>query len=368
MSDALIINLVSGKGGTGKTLFSAVLAEMLGSNGYETLVVDLDTFVRGLTSLLYVHKKGALNLTDQNQFTVSDIFMDKGRIFHKRSFDKFTNEQVLFSREGKGYAFEDKRIAISRYLSFDVVPSVSRVDKILDFRDLMPDTKDEALSILNELIAFIPEKYDFIILDSRAGYDELIAATHMVSDFSICIEEEDDISKITTENLIRQLENDSDSPLFRVVNKARSSQSFEELTKTSSITELGRIPFDMDIMKGFGGSQFWEETQKSLYKSALGHVWNNLCAKISINKKVNINRVSPFGSDKVESKLQMFSLRDRIVFFYGLLIGIVGLTTGFLDSEEIMRLLNNPTQLISIIMGFAGLAVSLLVVIKGKSR
>jgi len=345
MKDSRIINLVSGKGGTGKTLFSAVLAEMLGSNGYETLVVDLDTFVRGLTSLLYVHKKGALNLTDSNQFTVSDIFIDKGQ-----------------------YELDNMSIAISRYLSFDVVPSVSRVDRILDFKDLMPDTKDEAYFILQKLIASIPDKYDFIILDSRAGYDELIAATHQISDLSICIEEEDDISKITTENLIRQLQNDSENPLFRVVNKARSVTSIEEFTNTSSISELGRIPFDMDIMKGFGGSRFWEETEKSLYKSALGHVWNSLCLKLAIKKEVRINRISPFGSDKVESKLQMLSLKDRVIFFYGLVIGIVGLTTGFLDTEQILRLIENPGEFLPILLGFAGIGLSIMVVLKGKSK
>lgn len=345
MTDCKVINLVSGKGGTGKTLFSAVLAEMLGANGYETLVVDLDAFVRGLTSLLYFHKQGALNLTEKDQFTVSDIFMSKG-----------------------GEELDGKNISISRYLSFDVIPSVSRVDKILDFKDLMPDTKDEAYFILEKLLSSIPEKYDFIILDSRAGYDELISSTHRISDLSICIEEEDDISKITTENLIRQLQKDSDNPLFRVVNKARSAKTLEDLTSTASITELGRIPFDMDIMKGFGGPRFWEETERSLYKAALGHVWNSLCQKLAIKKEVRVSRISPFGNEAAESRLQMLSLKDRVIFFYGLVIGAVGLASGFLGSERIYYMLKDPVEFASIIMGFAGITMSIWVVVKGKSR
>lgn len=345
MKEYKIINLVSGKGGTGKTLFSAVLAEMLGSNGYETLVIDLDAFVRGLTSLLYFHKKGALNLSEKDQFTVSDIFMGKG--------------------DGE---IDGKRLSISRYLSFDVVPSVSRVDKILDFKDLMPDNKDEAFSILKRLLSTVPDTYDFILLDSRAGYDELIAATHIISDLSICIEEEDDISKITTENLIRQLQKDSDNPLFRVVNKARSAKSIEDLKSTSGITELGRIPFDMDIMRNFGGVNFWEDTERSLYKAALGIVWNNLCQKLSIKKEVRIHRISPFGSELAESKLQLLSMKDRILFFYGLLIGVMGLAMGFLGRDGLLYLLKDPIQFVSLIAGIGGIAMSVFVVLKGKPK
>lgn len=345
MRDCKVINLVSGKGGTGKTLFSAVLAELLGSNGYETLVIDLDAFVRGLTALLYVHKRGALNLSEKDQFTVSDIFINKG--------DSDMSE---------------KKLSISRYMSFDVVPSVSRVDKILDFKDLIPDNKDEAYAILKKLLSKVPDKYDFILLDSRAGYDELIAATHKVSDISICIEEEDDISKITSDNLIRQLQKDSDSPLFRVINKARSAKSIEDLRNTSGITSLGRIPFDMDIMKNFGGINFWEDTERSLYKSALGLVWNNLCQKLSIKKEVRVHRISPFGSDRAESKLQLLSLRDRILFFYGIIIGITGLTMGFLGRDGIMYLMQDPIRFTSIFMGLGGLAMSIYVVLKGKSK
>lgn len=344
MRNYKVINLVSGKGGTGKTLFSAVLGEMLGSSGYETLVIDLDAFVRGLTSLLYFHKQGALHLSEKDQFTVSDIFMNKGKDLEGRS------------------------LSISRYKSFDVVPSVSRVDKILDFKDLMPDDKDEAFSILSSLLASVPDKYDFVILDSRAGYDELIASTHRISDISICIEEEDDISRITTENLVRQLQKDSENPLFRIVNKARSAKTIEDVVSKSGVTELGRIPFDMDIMKNFGGIHFWDDTDRSLYKAAVGVVWNNLCQKISMNKAVRVDRVSPFGSDIAESKLQVLALKDRIIFFYGLIIGIVGVSFGFLGKENVMFLLEEPTRFVSLIMGFFGIAISMYVVIKGKPK
>ena len=48
-----IINIVSGKGGTGKTLLVAVLAELLSRKRAKVLLIDVDIFVRGLTCLLY---------------------------------------------------------------------------------------------------------------------------------------------------------------------------------------------------------------------------------------------------------------------------------------------------------------------------
>jgi len=345
MKERTTLNLVSGKGGTGKTLFAAVLAEMLGSNGYETIVVDLDAFVRGLTALLYYHKQGALNLSDKKHFTISDFFIAKGNVQP-----------------------EYRKISISRYLSFDVVPSVSRVDQLLTFGDLVPDNKNEAFVILKKLLNYIPNKYDFVILDSRAGYDELIAATHLISDVSICIEEEDDISKITTDNLIRQLQSDSDNPLFRVVNKATSAKSIDELMRHSSIVELGRIPFDMDIMKGFGGARFWEETEKSLYKAAVGHIWNGLCQKLSITKTVQVSRIGPIGSEETESRLQLLSSRDRIIFFYGCIFGLLGLIAGILGGDGLRNLIVDPIQSISLLLGFLGISAAISVVFKGKPR
>ena len=44
MVKSIVINIASGKGGTGKTLFAAVLAEILWSNGISVIVVGLDYF------------------------------------------------------------------------------------------------------------------------------------------------------------------------------------------------------------------------------------------------------------------------------------------------------------------------------------
>jgi septum site-determining protein MinD len=179
-----VINIISGKGGTGKTLLTAVVAEMLGNEGASVLVVDLDMFVRGLTALLYFHKGETIKITENDDLPVSAFFRKK---------------------DGTENNTTKEKISISRYRSFDVCPSVSSINELLDFHDMMLYSAEEATKILNNLLKSIPDKYDFVFFDCRAGYDDLIAAAHSTSDLSICVEEDDNISMVTTDNLIEQL-------------------------------------------------------------------------------------------------------------------------------------------------------------------
>src|SRR5262249_26276565 len=55
MTKAVLIALVSGKGGVGKTMLSVAVAKEL-SVSNRTLIVDLDFFNRGLTGLMGSHE------------------------------------------------------------------------------------------------------------------------------------------------------------------------------------------------------------------------------------------------------------------------------------------------------------------------
>lgn len=341
-----LINIVSGKGGTGKTLLTAVLAEMLGNEDCSVLVIDLDVFVRGLTSLLYYHKKEKVQLCKDDELSISEFFMTKG--------DPDTS--------GKN------KLSISRYRSFDVIPSVPRVDEILTFSDLMPDNKSEASMLISRLISMIPKKYDFVFLDSRAGYDELIYASHYHSDITICVEEEDNISKITSENLINQMKQDSDNPIFRLINKTRGLTSDVSI---DSVSHLGRVPFDMDVMRSFGKESFWEDISKTLYKFSLCNAWNTLCNKMELSPQITTSRVSPLGSEKFEKKLQFFNSKDRVLLIYGITIGFMGLfyplfANGLLDKLIIDKRL--IVTLLPLTMSAFGFALTLYVLLKNKNK
>lgn len=299
-----VINVISGKGGTGKTLFTAVAAEMLGNEGASVLVADLDIFVRGLTALLYFHKNESLVVTEKHEIPVSSFFKYKGSLPDS-------------NRRNSGGTNSKRKVSISRYRSFDVLPSVAYVNQLLDFRDMMPGSIEEAAKIVSSLLENIPNDYDFIFLDSRAGYDELISASHEISDFSICVEEDDDISMITTDNLIEQLRSDNKfKNLFRLKNKVRSDKQVTGST-SNGITFLGSVPFDTDVMNSFGTKNFWMDINKSIYYEAVKNIWNTLSNKMNLGFVLQETRISPLGSGKFEKKLSLLSINKRILFLYG---------------------------------------------------
>ena len=343
-----IINIISGKGGTGKTLFTAVVAEMLGNEGASVLVVDLDVFVRGLTALLYFHKNESLKITENEDIPVSAFFKTKG-ILNNKNYNK--------------------NISISRYRSFDVFPSVTAVNELLDFRDIMPDNVEEATCILNDLLDSIPNKYDFIFFDSRAGYDELISASHSISDLSICVEEDDDISMVTTDNLIEQLRRDSKSKnLFRVKNKVRTEKRpFEGAS--NGITFLGNIPFDTDVLNSFGTKSFWGDISKSIYREAVIGVWNTLSKKMSLGFTMKETRISPLGNKKVEKKLSMLSSLNRVFFVYGVIISIVSSLLVFGGNKflnELLGVFDDPIRLVALITSLFGISMTVFSVFRNR--
>ncbi|KAF1061569.1 Iron-sulfur cluster carrier protein [Burkholderia gladioli] len=333
-----IINIVSGKGGTGKTLLACVLADLLGNQSTKkVVVVDLDFFVRGLTSLLYFHSDERLHLTRKDQLPVASYFIDKSPLNTERA-----------------------RIALLKYRSFEVVPAVSRIDERLNFQDIGPDTKDQACHILGKILKSIPEEYEYIILDSRAGYDELIAATHELSDVSLCVEEPDPISKVTADNLIAQLSADSQTPIFRLTNKARASTiALESVRKSRSVDDLGDIPFDMDIMNSFGSPRFWDELQGSLYRWALVAAWNRLAQKLELDVTLRSERKSPLVSETVEARVGVLGSKERVLFVYGIVVAISGLLYGILGKELLDVLREDPTRMAALATGAFGALISL---------
>lgn len=325
-----VINVISGKGGTGKTLLTAVLADMLGSQGIRVLVVDLDVFVRGLTALLYFQKNGSLEIVESRKKTVSSFFEYK--------FENTNSYQT---------------IAIARYRSFDVLPSVSSVNEILKFKDIMPNSAEEANQILNNLLKNIPDEYEYVFLDSRAGYDELIAATHRISNFSICVEEDDDISMITSENLITQLKRDSKQQVLRIRNKTRN---MDDKGTSMGMTFAGSIPFDSDVMNSFGTLHFWDEISRSLYKEALAETWNSVAKKMELKTYLpEHKRVSPLGSRKIEKRLSILSTMNRIMYMYGILITVLSLLVTIGGRNLIYNIFSDPIRKTGLILSSVGL-------------
>lgn len=333
------INIISGKGGTGKTLLCASLAELLGNQNVRVLVVDMDFFVRGLTSLLYYHRGESLQIIEKSELSSLD----------------------LFNREYSSKSTGVSDLGIYQYRSFRVLPSVSRIDEKVKLDGLVAKDRSSLKQDLKRLIDKVPKEFDYVFFDSRAGYDELISATCDLSDLSICVQEEDNISDITAENLIKQLE-DIEAPIFRMVNKLRNVSNYEQLEEKDKdgVSFIGSVPFDMDVLNSYGEQTFWEEISRSLYKQAVSRSWNILDTKMRLGQKLHFKRYSPIGSDFIESKLSGISAINRVLVIMGFMMSAIAFTYSILGEYGIRKLIDSdPERAISILIGIFGLLIAI---------
>jgi len=341
-SKTTIINIVSGKGGTGKTLISAVLGNFLGNKDLSVLLIDLDFFVRGLTTLLYYHKGEVIQLLDSNKLSISDFFTS--------------------AKFGENTKIQISQLGVLKYRSFFIIPSVSSIDEITNWEPFYILNPSNFEFTLKNLIESQIGQYDVIILDSRAGYDTFVALSHEISDVSICVEESDPISKITSDNLIRQLKESSKKPIFRLVNKSQRNQVPEN---NRAINELGSIPFDMDVMKSFGMESFWHVIENSLFLSSLISSWNIFCQKMGIEDlKLSDSRMSPTFTKSIEKTIGIFGTKNRVLLIYGIILSVLGLIYGIFGGHFLSVYADDPIRLASLVIGLFGLGLTIYAITK----
>ena len=340
----MVLNIVSGKGGSGKTLLCAVLAEMLGNNGNKVVVIDMDFAVRGLTALLYYYQGETYHIINNNKCGTYDYFESKDS--HKENYLA-------------------RNIGIAKYRSFDVIPAVQEINRIVRLK--AEQNEYNYADKLSDLLRYLEfeHQYDYIIFDCRAGYDVLNEALHNIANFTICIQEEDLISEITTLNLVRQFEGLSRKPIFRLVNKSRLYVNKVNIDKRiSDVTLLGHIPFDMDVLDNFGKSYFWSKMEQTLYYSAIADIWNTFALKVNIPERVRVHRFSPIPFEHMERKLGMYSSFKRVIIVFTLITGVFGILLGIFGFQELSKFMsNNVEQTISFIVGLICLLVAILFMI-----
>lgn len=334
-----VVNVVSGKGGTGKTLISATLAELLSKHGNRVAVVDLDIFVRGVTALLYFGQRENLNLRRQQLSSVADLVMDRNDGFDKPS------------SKGKPNSKRRQPIAILDYRGFSVCPAVAQIDEILNHEDIMPNSFRLAKMAVDRVISGIKEKDDFdvVILDSRAGFDEMIAASHSSADCSLLIEEDDQISSITAANLMQQLQSvKAGTQAYRVVNKWKGATF-------SDTKHIGNVPFDADVVASYGNTEFFDEIVKSTFEPAIVDIWNRLCEKEGRNFFIKSRRISPLPATFIEQRTLNFATKERFFVVYGVILSLLGFSMVIGGREAFLRLINDPISTVGFMSSIIGI-------------
>ncbi len=183
-SASKIISVCSGKGGTGKTFFAANFAYQLSRLNKKVLLIDLDLNFSNLNILL-------------NQTTTKTIstFFAQTETMEEIVSNYSNNLDLIFGDSGR-----------SDY------PRVSR--EILDYFFVM--------------LGKIQDKYDYIILDSSAGADDLVLRQLLKSDYNLIVTSPEPTALMDAYVILKLLiENESKAERFVIVNKCSDTNEGE---------------------------------------------------------------------------------------------------------------------------------------------
>ncbi len=255
LSSSKIISVCSGKGGTGKTFFAANFAQSLAGLGKKILLVDLDLNFSNLNVLL-----------NQTSDSLLSEFFEQRKSLQEIIFDYSGNLNLIFGDSGR-----------------NDYPRVSR--EIINYFFIS----------LNKVI----DRYDYIILDSSAGADEITLHQLIKSDYNIIVTSPEPTAIMDAYVVVKLLSSENSSSLkFVVVNKCLdktdADSAFSNLTLATkhflgdSPEFLGSISFDADAHKSILNQQLLvRENPDSKSAKEIKSIANQF---VTINQVANISR------------------------------------------------------------------------------
>lgn len=217
------IAIVSGKGGSGKTMVAATLAKILDDEGKRVLLVDADFATGGLT--YYMGLKTVRNIST--------------------GLTNFINHESELSNE---FISNKVQKMIGFELSYFVgVGDHRRLYKYIDHENIR--------TTIEQFLAQSTDIYDVVLIDCRGGIDEeSISVCNQVEKILI-VAETDTTSFQATQHLVDVLyDNDLSEKLGGfIINKVFDDPSAMARNGTAAFKTqyLASIPFDLDATRSF---------------------------------------------------------------------------------------------------------------------
>jgi CO dehydrogenase maturation factor len=219
-----VIIAVSGKGGTGKTMFSALLIKTLSEmDSYDILAIDADPDE---------NLSGALGVEFQR--TIGDI-----------------REELLRERDQIAPAMSWR--SLLEYNAMEAMVEGEKFDLLVMGRPEGQGCYCAVNHVLREIIDTIAKNYDFVVIDAEAGLEHLSRRTTQDVDVMLVITDPS-MRGITTAKRIKELSNRLQikfKDLFVIINRAspqmaKKAQGYAEET---GLKPLGVIPEDERVLK-----------------------------------------------------------------------------------------------------------------------
>ena len=275
-SGSRAIAIVSGKGGSGKTMVAAVMAQVLDRNGLPTLITDTDTATAGLT--YYLALKLAPNISvglvdaavsverRWEQYRRSATIKEEHSDFGLDSFDEFVKER------GLDHEADFLLTAIQTLRGYDHTEFLG----LGDHRRFFKDVQEEHIPIILEpVINQLRKDGRWMVVDCRGGIDQDSLAVCRAVDDIILVAETDTTSFQTTQHLVDILSMHDIAHKLRgfVINKVFDDPSTVARSGTAAFRSryLSAIPFDIQATRAFLVGEV--PSSRSLFGI---HVWEAL--------------------------------------------------------------------------------------------
>ena len=209
-----IIAVVSGKGGTGKTSFTANVGLALAALGYRTLCLDCDITLRNLDLALGMSDKALMDFTDviEGRCTLSE-----GAVSHP----KYPTLHLLSAPVAVG-----------------------------DVNVTLPQMK--------RLIQEIRENFDYCLIDAPAGLGQGFQLATAFADNSVVVTTPDAIALRDAQRTVTELNRFPTGRLHLVVNRVQKKMlkamrtTIDDAIDTAGLPLLGVVPEDSDLSFALG--------------------------------------------------------------------------------------------------------------------
>lgn len=277
------IALCSGKGGVGKTMVTTCLARIIQREEHcKVLVLDLDPSVQGLTLLTFQNKYEL----DHVPFSLTD-YLAGGESGENDFFG--TLRQAMHGESHSG----SLDMLYQRLENIFIVPFSTGSERP-DWAQFAQIELDYVSNKLRRLFSFAAEALNvgYILLDTQAGPNSLSLAAATLSDLSIIVLEEDDISWRTALNLLLEISDLNKRRQRRSRSYFLANKSGPELAdaagKLKAFSFLPPLPYDGWLQKLFAKAtsaaleKEFENTD--FFRQARSGVWQEIASIFGISK------------------------------------------------------------------------------------
>jgi flagellar biosynthesis protein FlhG len=279
--------VVSGKGGSGKTLVAVAMAQALGALNYSTLLIDVDFGTGGLTYYL--------------------------------TFTIFSNARVgladLHTNEDGGVSFENllsspkpASLVSNKELRF------IRLIPTGDQRTAEPMDRETLEKLFKDVLYIAKSQFDYVIADCRGGIDPQSIAVCSICDEILVVAETDATSIQATQHLVDVLNrHDLKRKIVGfLLNKVMDDPTPLAKAATSFFRSeyLGAIPFDIDATRAYIQGEL--PSKNSLFSRHVQYCLSNML--LSARSYQNVRTLAP-------AEFSTVTLRNPETRLGGVLIG-----------------------------------------------